>query len=254
MRPCLSGRIYRQKGASCKTDRTNPPMTLRRRLENSRILEFLLSGLLAAHLKLCLTTTRWETRGTDELAEALRSGPVLLVLWHSRTMVAPIHWPHRLAKFTTLHDTSPVARLAGATQKWFGVTPIAMAHKSTNTGGSRQILRNFKAGNSVGMAADGPRGPAREMKDAPLEWARVTGAPVFFYAFSMRRHKRLSSWDRMMLPLPFTRGSYVYRRWAAAVPRKMDKPERTHLRLEMASALDAVQAEADAMVGLPPQP
>ncbi|MGB5556596.1 MAG: DUF374 domain-containing protein [Paracoccaceae bacterium] len=229
-------------------------MSLRRRLENSRVLEFILSAFLAAYLKFCLATTRWQTRGTEELAEALKSGPVLLVLWHSRTMVAPIHWPHRLAKFTTLHDTSPVARLAGATQKWFGVTPIAMAAKSTNTGGSRQILRNFKAGNSVGMAADGPQGPARKMKDAPLEWARVTDAPVFFYAFSMRRHKRLSSWDRMMFPLPFTRGAYVYRRWQAEVPRKMETPERARLRQQMAEALDGAQAEADAMAGLPPQP
>jgi lysophospholipid acyltransferase (LPLAT)-like uncharacterized protein len=229
-------------------------MTFRRRLENSRVLEIVLSGMLAAHLKFCLVTTRWQTRGTDELAEALSQGPVLLVLWHSRTMVAPIHWPHGIAKFTTLHDTSPVARLAGATQRWFGVTPIPMAHKATNTAGSRQILRNFKAGNSVGMAADGPRGPARKLKDAPLEWARVTGAPVFFYAFSMRRHKRLRSWDRMMFPLPFTRGAYIYRRWQAEVPRRMDKPARARLRQEMAEALNTVQADTDAMIDLPPQP
>jgi len=229
-------------------------MSLRQRLENSRLLEFILSGMLAAHLKFCLATTRWETRGTDELAEALEAGPVLLVLCHSRTMVAPIHWPHKLAKFTTLHDTSPVARLAGATQKWFGVTPIAMAHKATNTAGSRQILRNFKAGNSVGMAADGPRGPARKIKDAPLEWARVTGAPVFFYAFSMRRHRQLSSWDSMMFPLPLTRGSYIYRRWNVEVPRKIEHSERAKLRREMARALDLVQAEADEMVGMDPQP
>ncbi len=229
-------------------------MSLRRRLENSRILMFVLSGLLAAYLKFCLATTRWQMHGTVELATALKEGPVLLVLWHSRTMVAPIHWPHRLAEFTTLHDTSPVARLAGATQAWFGVTPIPMANKSANTAGSRQILRNFKAGNSVGMAADGPRGPAREMKDAPLEWARITGAPVFFYAFSMRRHKRLSSWDRMMFPLPFTRGCYVYRRWEQSVPKKINKPDRARLRGQMKEALDAVQAETDAMVDLPPQP
>lgn len=229
-------------------------MSLRQRLENSKSLEFILSGLLATHLKFCLATTRWQTRGTDDLAEALKTGPVLLVLWHSRTMVAPIHWPHELANFTTLHDTSPVARLAGATQKWFGVTPIPMAAKAINTGGSRQILRNFKAGNSVGMAADGPRGPARKMKDAPLEWARITGAPVFFYAFSMRRHKQLSSWDRMMFPLPFTRGAYVYRRWQKDVPRRIEKSQRAGLRREMAAALDAVQIEADAMIGLEPRP
>lgn len=229
-------------------------MSLRRRIENSKILEAALSGLLAAYLKFCLATTRWQTDGVEDLAETLRSGPVLLVLWHSRTMVAPIHWPHRLAKFTTLHDTSPVARLAGATQKWFGVTPIPMAHKASNTAGSRQILRDFKAGNSVGMAADGPRGPARELKDAPLEWARITGAPVFFYAFSMRRHKRLSSWDRMMFPLPFTLGCYVYRRWNQAVPKKIQAAERAKLRQKMAEALNSVQAEADALVGLPPQP
>jgi lysophospholipid acyltransferase (LPLAT)-like uncharacterized protein len=129
-----------------------------------------------------------------------------------------------------------------------------MHDQKSNRAASRAILRRFGQGISLGLTADGPLGPARQMKPAPAEWARATGRPVFFYAFSVARHRRLSTWDAMMIPLPFTKGAFVYRRWDGTVARRADAAQLDQSQRELKRALDAAQGDADAIVGLQPGP
>lgn len=229
-------------------------MSFRKRLENSKTLEWVLSWLLAGYLRLCLRTTRWQSEGLDDLRQALKDGPIILVLWHSRLLFGPAHWPRDISQLSTLRDPSPAGRLSAATQRRFGLDPFAMADGKSNRAASREILKRFADGVSLGLTADGPTGPARELKGAPAEWARATGLPVFFYAFSVTRGKRLGTWDQMLLPLPFSKGAFIYRRWKDDIPRRCDGPTLEQKRLAMGAALDEAQAAADAMLGLPPGP
>lgn len=229
-------------------------MKLRKRIENSIWLERSVSWALSSYLRVCMRTTKWNGSGRQELIDALRDGPVILVLWHSRLLYAHMHWPRDVAKISTLRNTSPAGRLAAATQARFGMHAFAMHEKKSNRSASREILRRVRDGTSLGLAADGPMGPAREMKSATTDWVRATGCPVFFYAFSVRGHKRLSTWDKMMLPLPFTKGAYVYRRWDGQVGRRATEAEIAENLQDMKTSLDAVQAETDAMIDLTPCP
>lgn len=67
---------------------------------------------------------------------------------------------------------------------------------------SLQILRE---GNGLLIAPDGPRGPAGKVKDGVLHLAAICGAPIYVLTISYRRYRRLKSWDRFVLPLPFSR-------------------------------------------------
>lgn len=245
------GKISLEGGA---IDWAQYDMKLRKRLVNSKLLEAILSGAVAAYLKFCLRTIKWQSEGLEPLKEALKDGPVILVLWHSRLILAAAHWPHDSCAARTLVDTSPIARLAGAIQRRFGVEPVQIRAGRSSLDTTLDVLRQLRGGNSLGLAADGPIGPARKFRDPPMEWARISGVPVFFYAYSTRRHIQFSSWDRMMFPVPFTKGAYVFRRLQSDIPRKIDDAQRKALKREMALALDGVQAEADVLVGLPPQP
>jgi lysophospholipid acyltransferase (LPLAT)-like uncharacterized protein len=229
-------------------------MSFRKRLENSKGLEWLLGLLLTTYLRFCLRTTRWSNEGLDDLRTALVDGPVVLVLWHSRILYGPAHWPRKIAPLSTLRDPSPAGRLSAATQSRFGMEPFAMHDKKSNLAASREILRRFADGISLGLTGDGPLGPALKLKTPPVEWARATGRPVFFYAFSVRRHRSLSTWDKMMIPLPFTKGKFIYRQWEKSVPRRATGDELDALRHEMQSALSKTQADADMAVGLAPGP
>lgn len=223
-------------------------MTLRQRVEHSAFLAWLLAALVGGYLWICNRTTRWDVTGLDAIRADLADGPVLLVMWHGRSMMGPLHWPIADGQLSSLYADSAIGRVSGAMQRRFGLRPMAMADGQSNVSASRTILKRVREGVSIGMTGDGPLGPALVVKDAPLDWARAMQRPVYGYAFATRRHRLLGSWDKMMLPLPFTRGAYVFARWDMAVPRKADAKAIEAARASMHSLLTDVATRCDAAV------
>ena len=220
-------------------------MTLRQRIEQSKFLIWLVALIANSYLMLCLRTTRWEFRGVDALKADLADGPVLFLMWHGRLLFAPHHWPHEAGPLASIHDTSPIGRVVGAVHKRVGLKPMEMSANLSNMAASRIVLKRFRDGASIGMAADGPQGPIQKMRDAPLEWARVMKRPVYGYAFSVKRHRILGSWDKMMLPLPFTRGFAVFQRYEGGVPVKGDETTTEAARVGLSELLDEVSKTVD---------
>lgn len=225
-------------------------MKFKTRLEKSDLLAAILSSALAWYLRLCFATIRWHTQGQADLARDLKDGPIILVLWHCRLLIGPSAWPSNLAQLFTLRDPSPAGRLSGETQARLGMKPVNMQANTSNFAASKRILRMIRDGGSLGMTADGPQGPARDAKQAPLEWARASQRPVYLFAWSARRTIRLRTWDRMMIPVPFGRGVYIHRRWPVAVARKLNQDGYSELRAELSAALDQVSGDADEMAGV----
>lgn len=223
-------------------------MSLRRRIEKSERLAVVLAWLAGGYLALCNRTTRWQVDGLDDLRAALAQGPVLLVMWHSRSVMGALHWPVADGPLSSLYDSSPIGRVSGALQRRVGLQSIQMSRKTSNLAASRIVLKRVRDGVSIGMTGDGPLGPAHQVKDAPLEWARVTGVPVFCYAFATTRGRRLKTWDRMLVPRMFGRGAVVFARFDGAVPRKPDDATRDALREEMRRFMDTTTARADALI------
>lgn len=220
-------------------------MTFRQRIEHSKVLAWLLASLAGGYLTLCQRTTRWDYRGLEALKSDLADGPVLLLMWHGRSLMGPIHWPVAAGPLSSLYDASPIGRVSGALQRKRGLQPMEMSNKMSNLAASRVVLKRVREGVSIGMTGDGPLGPDRQIKDAPLEWARVMKRPVYGYAFATKRHKTLGSWDKMLLPLPFTRGSVVFARFEGNVVGKKDEKARD----ELSSLLTYVEQTADASLG-----
>lgn len=214
--------------------------------------EKLSAVFLAGYLLLCKSTIRWQSRGLPELNDALRDGPVILIVWHSRLMLGPVHWPGRVAKATTLCTTNRDGRIAAGVHRWFHLHPYGMSKDTTNKAASRAVLKRLRSGHSLLLTADGPRGPARVLQNAPLEWIRATDCPVFVYASSVRRQKRLPGWDSLLFPFPFSRGAFTFQRWPVKVSRKPSAAEWESYHGALTAALDAALSEADEMLGLPP--
>lgn len=126
--------------------------------------------------------------------------------------------------------------------------PVKMHDEASNLSGSRKIAKLMKDGVSLGITADGPEGPNRVFNGAGLEWARLTGKPIYLFAFSTRGHWLWNSWDKLMFPRPFTRGVMIYERWDKSVPRKPKGDEMETLRKALEQDLDALTAQADAVV------
>ena len=78
--------------------------------------------------------------------------------------------------------------------------------------------------------------------------------PIYCYAFSTTKGRRLRSWDQMLVPKLFGKGAYVFKRCNSDVVRKPNAAEITALRTALQDTLTEVAHRADALVGLPPGP
>jgi lysophospholipid acyltransferase (LPLAT)-like uncharacterized protein len=82
----------------------------------------LASRLIAGWIRLCQATSRWQVLGLDEADAAMAKGPIVAIIWHECSLMAPAHWPRRHGTVTTLSDTSPIGQTSAAVQRRFGMT------------------------------------------------------------------------------------------------------------------------------------
>ena len=69
----------------------------------------------------------------------------------------------------------------------------------------REVINELKGSRLAGHIVDGPRGPAGEVKSGIIRMAHATGAVVVPFYVSADKAWYFNSWDRFMLPKPFSR-------------------------------------------------
>ena len=82
-----------------------------------------------------------------------------------------------------------------------------------------------------------------------MAWARASRKRVFLVSFSARRVLEFGTWDRMWMPMPFTRGCLMCQEWDNNVPRNADAETVEHHRQNLQDALNEVTAASDAKAG-----
>jgi lysophospholipid acyltransferase (LPLAT)-like uncharacterized protein len=97
---------------------------------------------------------------------------------------------------------------------------------------------------SAMLAPDGPRGPCYEAQPGALLLARRSGKPIVPLAFAAARSWRVRSWDRLIIPKPFSRvvvavGEPLF------VARKQSREELSLAQQELKDRLDRAIAEAE---------
>ncbi len=104
-----------------------------------------------------------------------------------------------------------------------------------------QCLNN---GLEVAFTIDGPRGPAYEAKPGAVTLARHTGQAMLPFHIKIDRGIELSSWDRMTIPLPFSRALVLIAE-PIYVPRQANSDEVRAKQAALQSALDRLRNEGE---------
>lgn len=162
------------------------------------------SRLGSIGLNAVLSTLRWEISGAEHYRNTWGAGiPTVFVLWHGRLL--PCTFFHRGQGLATLishhRDGEYIARIA---QRW-GYETLRGSSARGSTAAMRQIVRTLRRGKAVAITPDGPRGPRERMKPGALIAAQMSGAPVVPAAAGADRGWWFHSWDRFLVPKPFSR-------------------------------------------------
>ena len=219
------------------------------------VIQGVLAWLLAGWMRFCFATIRW-THRNEGVAEAVwkQGGGVLCTFWHSRIGLSPACWPlDRAQPAKALISLSPDGQFIARAVALQGIPAVrgssANKDKADRAKGGSQALRDglrqIRSGGGLAITPDGPRGPARQMAEGLPLLAKLSKSPALFIGLSCNPAIRLNSWDRAILPLPFSKGAIV---WDVG-----DYPEGADLAevaLAWTDRLNAVEAEADAITGL----
>jgi lysophospholipid acyltransferase (LPLAT)-like uncharacterized protein len=210
----------------------------------------LLARCIGAILVLFRATLKVEIlHGEYYLGLKDRGVPILFALWHGR-MLLPIQ-EHRHQGIVTMASQSKDGETIA---RWLENNGYVVVRGSTTRGGSqalREMIRHVRSGRHAALTVDGPRGPALRVQPGVVELARLTGAWILPVTSSSVRPRFLSSWDRYLLPMPFSRNAVVY---GEPFPiERSDSDAKAVARI--AAALDGATQEADTACGTrPPAP
>lgn len=133
--------------------------------------------------------------------------PSIVAFWHGRMFLLPFalkNYAHKVAILISRHRDGEL--IAGIVEKMGFKTVRGSTGKGK--GGERafkEMLRLIEEGYTVAITPDGPRGPREVVKPGIAKLAMKTGAPVYPLTFSADWKFNLNSWDRFLIPYPFSK-------------------------------------------------
>lgn len=169
----------------------------------------LLASLIIRFLSLTLKITE---HNPETVRQFWRNGrSVIVAFWHGRLLMVPAFFKrNKQMGITGLMSHHSDGEIISKTVQLLGYETI---RGSTGKGGFsalRRMIRVLKNGSDVGLAPDGPKGPRYKVQRGVIDLARLSGAPILPMAFSSSKKKIFKSWDAFLLPLPFSRGVFVW--------------------------------------------
>lgn len=165
--------------------------------------------------------------------------PYVLALWHGRILGSLMD--NFDSRCVTMASQSNDGALAAGIVEGLGLR----AMRGSSSRGGRDALREMEGAIAAGapfaaLTVDGPKGPWRKVKPGIIVLARQLGLPIIPVTNTCTRPLLLRSWDRMVLPRPFSRVVVRYGQpISPAELRGQDAIER------IASALETLTQELD---------
>ncbi|MFQ5767596.1 MAG: lysophospholipid acyltransferase family protein [Acidobacteriota bacterium] len=166
----------------------------------------------------------------------------ILAFWHGRLLMMP--YCYRRRKIAIIISEHGDGELIARTMALFGHQTIRGSSTRGGAGALRQAIRHLRRGGDIGFTPDGPRGPRFRVQPGVIQAARLGRVPIIPVSFSARPAHHLASWDRFLLPWPFSRGLFLYGR-PIRVPPDADAGRMEAARLELEGRLRRLILEGD---------
>lgn len=160
-------------------------------------------------LRALAATWRFRITNIDAYRELrARHQPFIFAFWHGQLL--PLLWVHRRQGVRVVISSHRDGEIVAGIAERLGHQTI---RGSSSRGAARALLgivRELEGGTEVAITPDGPRGPAKKFASGAIVAAQRVGAPIIGIGVSASRAWHLRSWDRFMIPKPFSRVTVVY--------------------------------------------
>jgi len=164
------------------------------------------------------------------------SGPHVECAWHETLLpyfVAAMPYPRA---YVWMNHPLWTMRPVHLFLRWMRVRKLVLG--SSGHGGKAALaalIPEVRRGLPTFLNPDGPRGPAKKVRDGVLLLSEGAGAPVVALRIECSRALRLPTWDGKLMPLPLSRVTVTY-----GEPLLVTGGNREECRQAIARHLDGV--------------
>jgi lysophospholipid acyltransferase (LPLAT)-like uncharacterized protein len=221
------------------TAELNPRFTL-----GQRLVLAVVPRVVWALLLVLGRTWRFEViaeEGVTPLLFGLGAGSEIYCFWHQCVLPCTVYY--RRTGAVILISRSFDGELITRILKMFGFDAV----RGSSTRGGREGLLGLahviESGRPAIFVADGPLGPIYQTKMGPIKLAQMTGAPIGAFHLEPERAWTIPSWDRFLVPKPFTRICVSWAKGTRA-PADLSAEEFELKREELNAALERARLRA----------
>lgn len=170
--------------------------------------------------------------------------PCIYAMWHAHQFC--IHGIRHRSKLHVLVSRSRDGEIiADVVERWGFKTVRGSKGKKGAVEATMQMISILKNGENCAMMVDGPKGPARVVKDGVIKIAKMAGVPIVpVYWYSKNpTFAKFPSWDEMRCPIFSTNlinlyGEPIY------VPQDGDEQAEENARIQLQNSLENLEKEA----------
>ncbi len=234
------------------TTREAPPSStpteagLRRFTLRQRIVLRIIIGLGYWVIRIIGPTMRVCISREEGAQETIGQRPLIGSFWHA--CIIPATYMCRNLGVRVMSSNSYDGEYMGRIIRKFGFVAVKGSSSRNAVRALLGLRRALGDGWSVAFTLDGPRGPRYKVKPGPVALARSSGVPLTIFHMAVDRAWVLNTWDRLIIPKPFSR---VLMRFGKLIPVPADATDADLERYttELQASLDRVREFAEKNVG-----
>ena len=146
---------------------------------------------------------------------SVRKKPVILLFWHSQQLLIPatnkfLFGSHIMRRTYTIISEHSDGRIIAKIIRGFGLYSVAGSSSKGARKAALRLIKLLQNGNNIAITPDGPRGPVNKVKEGVVRIAQISGYPIVPIAAYPSKCWRMKSWDRMIVPKPFSTIKIVF--------------------------------------------
>jgi len=174
--------------------------------------------------------------------DSCREKPFIAAVWHYSVFLAinGMKGADWVAMVSGSKDAELISRLLNIV----GFTTVRGSRGKGGLKAIKEMVSLMTAKNyNAAIIADGSQGPPRKVQAGVILLASRTGSPILPTAWGLQRYKAFRSWDRTVIPMPFSRIAICYGE-PLEVPGKLKAAQLEEYRLELEKRLNQTYSKA----------
>ena len=180
-----------------------------KRLSKNNFFLNIFANLVFLSLWIIKSSCNWNGVNEEIIEKELIKKKTLIVLiWHHQLMGSTFSWKFKpkLRPIATSHRDGQLSTLV---QKKFGLNPL-LRKKDNPTFLIKNISKAVQNGDCIYITPDTPHGPPKKINTSIFKLCQKFDLNIAILAFHTNRYFRINSWDKLKIPLPFSKGIYLW--------------------------------------------